>query len=148
VLVAIVYITGVILNFAWEMAQAPLYASMGTFWPATWRCFKASLGDGVVILAVWLLGATRFGSATWFLRRSVQRVAFAAGVGVSLAILVELWGLQTARWSYGSHMPLVPGTPIAIVPLAQMAVLVPLTFEFTRRIIATAHKAGCKRDAR
>lgn len=129
-----VFLISVALNFAWEMAQAPLYTPMGTFWQATWRCFTASLGDGGLVLLVWMTGAMIFLSSAWFGGRSKGRLVFASSVGVGLAVLVELWGLQTQRWSYGSRMPLVPGTAIGLVPLAQMAALVPLTFALTRRI--------------
>ena len=126
--VAVVFAVGVILNFMWEMAQAPLYAPMGSLREATWRCFKASLGDGVLILAVVAAGVLVFRSGAWFLRMSKVRLAFASGVGLVLGVLVELWGLNAGRWTYGPLMPRVPGTSLGLVPLAQMAVLVPLTF--------------------
>lgn len=133
-LAAIVFVVGVTLNYAWEMAQAPLYAPMGTFWQATWRCFEASLGDGVLVLVVLLTGTMVFRSGAWVVSGSRSRLAFSSGVGLSLAVLVELWGLHTQRWVYAASMPLVPGTAIGLVPLAQMAVLVPLTFGLTRKV--------------
>jgi hypothetical protein len=129
-----VFLIGATLNFPWEMAQAPLYAPMGTLGQATWRCFRASLGDGVLVLLVWMTGAMIFRSSAWFGGSSKARLAFASIVGLGLATLVELWGLQTQRWSYGSRMPLVPGLAIGLVPLAQMAALVPLTLALTRKI--------------
>jgi hypothetical protein len=129
-----VFLISVALNFVWEMAQAPLYASMGTLWWATWRCFRASLGDGLLALLVWMTGAMMFRSPAWFVRQSKARLAFASSVGLGLAVVVEIWGLQTQRWSYSSRMPLVPGTMIGLAPLAQMAALVPLTFVLTRKI--------------
>lgn len=138
---ATVFGVGVILNFIWEMAQAPLYRPMGSFWEATWRCFNASLGDGVLVIAVWLAGGGLFGSTTWFLRLSTGRLAFATGAGLCVAVLIELWGLQAGRWSYTQHMPLVPGTLLGVVPLAQMAVLVPLTFR-----LAAAWRYSCTRS--
>ncbi len=129
-----VFLIGIALNFVWEMAQAPLYAPMGTFWRATWRCFRASLGDGVLVLLVWMTGAMMFNSSAWFVRSSKARLAFGSSLGLGLAVLIELWGLQTQRWTYGSGMPVVPGTAIGLAPLVQMAALVPLTFVLTRRI--------------
>ena len=91
-------------------------------------------GDGVLVLMVWMPGAMIFRSSAWFEGSSKARLAFASVVGLGLATLVELWGLQTQRWSYGSRMPLVPGSAIGLVPLAQMAALVPLTLALTRKI--------------
>lgn len=45
-----IFAVAVPLNYAWEMAQAPLYESMGTFSSAALRCFVASLGDGLLTL--------------------------------------------------------------------------------------------------
>ena len=133
--IAIVFGVGVILNFIWEMAQAPLYGPMGSFWEATWRCLKAGVGDGVLILAVLFAGALVFRSNAWFLRMSKVRFAFASGVGLFVAVLIELWGLNAGRWTYGPRMPLAPGTSLGLVPLAQMAVLVPLTFRLATGFI-------------
>ena len=132
-LVALVSVIAVSLNFVREMAQAPLYAPMGTFWQATWRCFRASLGDGLLILVVWLAGAILFRSGNWFVRDSTGPLAFGAAAGLVLAILVETWGLETGRWAYGSRMPILLGTTMGIVPLAQMAVLAPFTLWLARR---------------
>ena len=120
-----VFLISVALNFVWEMAQAPLYALMGTSWQATWRCFRASLGDGVLVLLVWMAGAMMFRSSAWFEGSSKARLAFASTVGLGLSVLVEVWGLQTQRWSYGSRMPLVPGTVIGLVPLVRWPLLCP-----------------------
>ena len=132
---AIVFGVGVILNFVWEMAQTPLYRPMGSFGEATWRCFRASVGDSVFIIAVLFAGAFVFRSSVWIMRMSKTRLAFASGFGLLFAMLVELWGLNAGRWTYGDRMPLVPGTSLGFVPLAQMAILVPLTFR-----LATVYK--------
>ena len=68
------------------------------------------------------------------MRRSSPCLVFGSAIGVGIAILVELWGLQTGRWVYTPHMPVIPGTPIGVVPLAQMAILVPLTFRLTHKL--------------
>lgn len=78
--VATLFAITVALNFVWEMAQAPLYAPMGTFWQATWRCFRASPGGGLLILVAWLTGARVFRSYKWFMGESRSRLACAAGV--------------------------------------------------------------------
>lgn len=58
----VLYVIAVALNFAWEMAQAPLYGPMGTLVQASRRCFVASLGDGVLMLGVVLIGYVVFGT--------------------------------------------------------------------------------------
>lgn len=121
------YLIAVVLNVAWERAQAPLYEPMGTVWQATRRCVIASIGDGLMILLVVAIGATVFRSGTWFVEREPGKYAFAILVGLVLAIVVELWGVTTDRWAYLASMPRVPRTDIGAVPLAQMIFLTPLS---------------------
>jgi hypothetical protein len=127
-----VFAIAVPLNFAWEMAQAPLYGPMGTFWQATRRCLVASLGDAVMVLTVVAIGSMAFGSPLWFDHPAIRRTTFAAAAGIVLAIAMELWGIHAGRWSYRSYMPTLPGTDLGVVPLAQMGLLVPVTLRLTR----------------
>jgi hypothetical protein len=115
-----IFVVGVFLNFVWEMAQAPLYQPMGTFWHATVRCAMASLGDELIIILIALLGS--------LVSRSPRSYMAAAAGGLVIAIIVERWGLDAGRWTYGSRMPVLPGTDLGLSPLTQMTVLVPLTF--------------------
>lgn len=121
------FLVAVVLNFAWEMAQAPLYEPMGTAWQATRRCFVASLGDGVMILLVATVGAVMFRSATWFARPALWACIFASCAGLALAVVVEHWGLANGRWAYLARMPRVPGTDVGAVPLLQMVTLTPVS---------------------
>jgi hypothetical protein len=122
-----VFAVAVPLQFLWEMAQAPLYGSMGTAWQATWRCFLASLGDGIITLIVAAGGFAAFRSSSWFVDRRPARYVFAGAVGLMIAIAVEWWGLTTGQWAYSEAMPTVPATNLGLVPLGQMALLVPVT---------------------
>jgi hypothetical protein len=121
------FIVAVSVNFIWEMAQAGLYAPMGAFWQATWRCFVASLGDGGIVMIIALAGSALFTSADWFLTIRWFEYGFGAFAGLFAAVIVEWWGLSSARWAYESTMPLVPGTRLGVVPLAQMTLLVPVS---------------------
>jgi hypothetical protein len=122
-----VFAIAVALNFVWEMMQARLYAPMGTFWQATWRCFVASLGDGVIIVAICTGGAALFRSPVWFASLTGSRLLFTAITACAVALAVEWWALRAGRWEYNARMPLVPGTRFGAVPLAQMILLAPMT---------------------
>lgn len=126
ILVALVM--GLVVNFAWEMAQAVLYESMGTVWQATWRCFVASLADAAMVLALVGVG--------WAVcRRAGSRTGGAAVValGIVLGAAIEWTGLERSRWAYNEHMPLIYGTQIGVVPVLQMTLLPLLVFHVTRR---------------
>jgi hypothetical protein len=78
-----------------------------------------------------LTGSAVFASADWFLMFRRFQYGFAALVGLFAAVVVEWWGLSSGRWAYESTMPLVPGTAIGVVPLAQMTLLAPLSLWLT-----------------
>lgn len=45
-----VFVVAVLVNYAWELAQAPLYVGLEDYNLAVfWHCFVASLGDGVMV---------------------------------------------------------------------------------------------------
>lgn len=139
------FIVAVSVNFAWEMAQAGVYAPMGTFWEATWRCFVAGLGDGVIVIIIALTGSALFRSADWFLMIRRFQYGLVALAALFAAVVVEWWGLSSGRWAYESTMPLVPGTRLGVVPLAQMTLLVPFSLWLAalwQRRVASRRRAG------
>lgn len=100
-----------LLNFVWEISQAPLYDCYDQFLHCMWLCFKASLGDVVWVLL--LYGIFR-------VSHSKTAVVLA---GLAIAIGVELHALQTGRWAYAESMPLIPFLSLGLTPLLQMAIL-------------------------
>ena len=130
-----VFAVAVPLQFAWEMAQAPFYGPMGSAWQATRRCFLASVGDGLMTLGVVVAGSLIFGSVSWFVERRSMRYVCASCAALALAVAVESWGLTTERWAYGDEMPLVPATRLGVLPLIQMASIVPLTLALAASIL-------------
>ena len=130
---ATVFAVAVLLNFPWEMGQSFLFAPTGTTGIATWRCFVASLGDGVMILAIVAAGWLVFGTSTWFVMPRGGRLTFMIAAAIVLGVAVEWWGLYTGRWAYQASMPLVPLTKLGVVPLVQLPVLTPLTLALSPR---------------
>jgi len=129
----LVFIVAEAANFAWEMAQAPLYAPMGTFWLATRRCLVASFADATFVLVVVLVGWAVFGRLRWFASPAASGYALTIAAGLAFAVAVEFHALRNGRWSYAPQMPLVPGIDIGLVPIAQMVVLPPLIFALAAR---------------
>ena len=115
------------------MAQAVLYEPMGSVAEASWRCFVASIGDGVMVLAIFAAGALMHRRVIWFGRWLAGSLAFTVLLGALIGAAVEWWGLSTGRWNYDDTMPRVPGLDLGIVPIAQIALLAPLTFWIATR---------------
>lgn len=125
-----------VLNFAWEMLQAPLYESMRglPFANATWLCARASGGDVVIALAAYGGVAAIVGSPAWLLRPRRAWVASYLVAGVTGTVLLEILNVQHwGRWAYARAMPRVFG--VGVAPLAQWLVVPLVTLWVVRRYV-------------
>ena len=134
-----------LLNFAWEILQAPLYAGMADMPHAqvTKACLQATFGDAVIMLLSFGGVAVAARSRHWIVAAKGWQFALFIGVGVSITAAIE-WlathGYWVGNWNYLPTMPLVPGTGIGLAPLLQWVVLPLLTVWFVRRQLG--HRAG------
>jgi hypothetical protein len=134
---ALVFAVAVLVNYPWELGQAPLYVEMDDLRVALWHCFIAALGDGVLVLAIFVAGAMVFRRADWFVRPGLRGYGVMLAAGLVIGVLVEWLGLHfLRRWAYAPRMPLIPGLGIGLVPVAQMLLLPPLVF----RIVAALRR--------
>ena len=69
------------VNYAWELAQTPLYAGV-EFPGAIWHCFVAALGDGLLVLLIFAAVATVMRSPDWYIRPTAQSYLTMAAVGL------------------------------------------------------------------
>src|SRR5258705_11118980 len=88
-----VFNVGVLLNYLWELAQAPLYVGLESYNVGMfWHCFVASLGDGIMVLLIVVAGSIVLRQSDWFVSPGVRGYlvmitagtvsAWAVGVGV------------------------------------------------------------------
>ena len=132
-----------LLNFAWEILQAPLYAGMAGLPHAqvTMACLQATVGDMVIMLLAYGAVAVVARSRRWIVATSGWQLAGFIAIGVSITAAIE-WlatrGHWVQSWSYLPAMPLLPGTGIGLAPLLQWVLLPLLTVWFTRRQLAPA----------
>ena len=125
---AAIFAIAVLLNYPWELAQSGLYGTVPSFAVRLRHCFVASLGDGVMVLAIHAAGSLAFRNLSWFEDPRGSRWLIMLGVGLALAIIVESVALYVGRWCYGAEMPLLPVVGVAVPPIAQMVVLPPIVF--------------------
>ena len=130
-----VFIVAVMLNYLWELAQAPLYAGLERYNAGViWHCFVASLGDGIMVLLIVAVGCFTLRQPDWFVRPGVRGYLIMITAGLVMAALAEWVALHILdRWEYTSSMPTLPVVDIGLVPISQMLILPPLIF----RIVAT-----------
>ena len=124
------------INFAWEMAQAYLYAPMGTVREATWQCLVASLWDVAIVLGIAGVTSLVFGGTAWLAERRLAAFVTTAFIGAAVAIAIEWRALALERWAYGSRMPVIPGLTVGIVPILQMVLLPPVIFLLVRTTLS------------
>jgi len=106
------------------MAQMPLYQNMPVNDPYSWwLCFRASLGDGVIILAIWAIGAVLLRRVHWYELRRPASVAILLLSGAVIAVGIELHALATDRWAYTELMPLLPIVDVGVSPFIQLLLL-------------------------
>lgn len=135
---ATVFAIAVPFNFLWEIAQSSLYVAMPPFPERVWHCFIASLGDGVLVLLIWIAGSAVFRAKDWFRRADARAYLLIVGGGLLLAVIVEWLALDADRWRYGCEMPLVGG--LGVVPLAQMALLPFVTLMLAARTLPVSRE--------
>lgn len=130
-----------LLNFAWEILQAPLFVGMADMphAQATKACLQATVGDAVIMLLAHGVVAVAAGSRRWIMAAKGWQLTLFVAIGVSITAAIE-WlatrGYWIANWNYLPTMPLVPGAGIGLAPLLQWVVLPLLTVWFVRRQLA------------
>ena len=129
-----VSIFALLLNFAWEILQAPLYAGMGDMPHAqvTRACLQATVGEAVIMLIAYAAIAVVVvvAVAVAVVTRRRRSIVAAGGwelvllttIGVAITVAIKCLathGYWTGNWSYLSTVPLAPGTPVGVAPLLQ-----------------------------
>ena len=137
--VVVVFAVAAVLNFAWEMTQSVLFAPMGGSMRGTWRCFVASLGDGVIVVIIGAIGWLWFRRADWMVRPGFAGYALTATAGIAIAILIERHALATGRWAYTERMPVLPVVHVGLVPVLQMVIVPAVTFWVVARLLKGKH---------
>lgn len=131
----LIFAVGALVNYPWELAQAPLYAGMGDIRANLWHCLLSSIGDGVLLLLLFAVGLIVFRRMDWFERPGARGYLVMLAAGLVIAVGVEWFAVYVVQhWAYTNQMPRLPGLDIGIVPVAQMLILPPLVFRIVAAI--------------
>jgi hypothetical protein len=137
-IIATVFGLAVVVNYPWELAQAPLYEGMSDFSLALWHCFVASLGDGLLILLIFGTGWAALRRSDWFVNPGWSGYLVMLASGLVIGVVVEWSAVHfMGQWTYAPRMPVIPIFNIGLAPVAQMLALPPLIF----RAVAMSHRA-------
>lgn len=123
-----------IVNYPWEVGQIVFYDFSGGVLDAAVHCFIPSLGDGVIVLIIYLAGLLVFRRLDWVDKPGVTNYVVLLVTGFMVAIVVEWLGMVVLnRWKYNPLMPVLPYLNLGLLPILQMLLLPPLIFTLVAR---------------
>ncbi len=129
-----IFVISFVLNLIWENIQAPLYEGYYSFTQHFWICFKASLGDAVIITFIFFMLALFFKNILWFQNLNWKPILFLVVIGMLISIGIEKWALATLRWHYAYNLPIIPIIKVGLTPVLQMMILPVTTFYILLKI--------------
>jgi hypothetical protein len=139
--IATVFVLAVIANYPWELAHSSLYEGMSDFSLASWYCFVASLGDGLLVLLIFGAGWAALRRSDWFVNPGRRGYLLMMAVGLVIGVVVEWTAVHVmGRWAYAPRMPVIPIFNVGLTPVAQMLALPPLIF----RAVAMSHRGNAR----
>lgn len=107
-----------------------------------WHCFVASLGDGILVWIIYLVGWSAFRQSDWFIQPGGWHYSVMLAAGLIIGIVVEWIAVHSVnRWAYTALMPLIPGLAIGLVPVLQMLILPPVIFRIVAAWAQTQNSA-------
>lgn len=121
----------VILHFAWEVLQLPLYTiwRSGTFGEIAFAILHCTTGDLMIASLSLLIALLVVGNLEWPYERFFAVMVTALGVGISYTVYSE-WMNTTVRktWEYSELMPTIPLLGVGLSPLMQWIVIPAISF--------------------
>lgn len=132
----VLFVGGLVLNFAWELLQTPLFTDADRTWRyLLWTRLHCTAGDVLVLLGAHALTALAVRDRHWGRRRG-RRGFGPALMFVLLGLSYTAWSewlntTVTQAWAYTSRMPTVLG--VGLAPLLQWLLLPPLLVALLRR---------------
>lgn len=127
---------GLLLNFVWEIWQAPLFLNMDrlTHFEMTVHCMRAALGDVIILLAAFWMVALIATSRRWIFHPKPIQVTFFIVVGTVITFVFEAIAIHVLdRWQYAPAMPTLPILGTGITPILQWLVIPSLIVFMMRR---------------
>ncbi|GIL02585.1 MAG: hypothetical protein BroJett030_24840 [Alphaproteobacteria bacterium] len=130
-------------HFAWELLQAPLFASLDGADHVTGIliCLRATLGDMVIALSAYWAAAIAGGGRRWVTRPGVRDIAVFVATGLIATVVLEHLSTEVLdRWSYGSAMPRLPVLGTGLAPILQWLIVPTIVLWYLMRLARAEHR--------
>lgn len=122
-LILIMLVLAFLLNFAWEVAQIPLYKGASFKKDHIAFCALASVADAIMVLLLYFGFAIICKNPLWAQRLTpllILLLMMAGGLG---AIAAEIKYLSSGTWTYNTSMLLIPIAKVGLIPVLQFMLL-------------------------
>ncbi len=119
----IMLVLAFLLNFAWEVAQIPLYKGASFNKEHIAFCALASVADAIMVLLLYFGFALVYKNPLWAQRLTTLRILILMIVGSLGAIAAEIKYLSSGTWTYNTSMPLIPIAKVGLIPVLQFILL-------------------------
>jgi len=120
-----VAVFGFLLFGNWEWLQTPFYDNDGlSLTTVVWYRLHCTAVDVLILIACVAATGLLVRNLGWLQHPQPRHLAILALLGTSYTGLSEQINVSIrGSWAYSSLMPVVPGTSVGVVPLAQWLVL-------------------------
>ena len=125
-----------VFHFAWEILQAPLFASLdgASHFAGVVECGWATLGDILIMISAFLV-ARALAGPEWNMSAFGRGVIVFLAVGLIATIALEYLNTEIlGRWTYGPDMPRLPFLGTGLAPLVQWVVIPLAVLWYLRRL--------------
>ena len=126
--VFVTFLLSFLLNFAWEIVQAPLYKDFTYRLSHIIFCGLASVADAIMVMLIYFFLAIIYKNPLWIKHINFQRTLTLVLIGGIGAVLSEMRHLSIGTWSYTSFMPTLPFVHAGVAPVLQFMILPGLIF--------------------
>lgn len=130
-----ILILAVLLNFAWEMLQMPLYKNMELNLKSAIFCSVASITDGIMVVLLYYSFALVYKETFWIQKLKGLRIFALMMAGGTGAVVAEIRHVSSGSWSYTEAMPLLPVVDVGLVPVLQFMLLPAIIYYLSFRKI-------------
>jgi hypothetical protein len=124
-------------HFAWEILQAPLFASLSEtdHFVGIAICLRATFGDLAIALAAFWCAAFVGKGRGWFANKDAPAIAVFFASGLLTTIGLEFLNTEvTSRWAYDGVMPLLPVLGTGLSPILQWVFVPMFVLWYMRRL--------------
>lgn len=133
----VIAIVAFLFQLVWEYMQCGIFYTMDDMTGHTRLMLSATIGDmNMSIVLYWILSYINR-DINWIIDRWHRHdYLITILYGLFLSFYFEIHALHNNRWGYNPDtMPLFPNTPIALVPVIQLILLLPIIFVVSKYII-------------